>query len=394
MTEIRQKLPLSLYVHIPWCVRKCPYCDFNSHEQRAALQVGAYIGALLRDLDHAMTTADRRPLQSIFIGGGTPSLFPAAGYDELLEGIYRRLPVADDIEITLEANPGTVEAERFKGYRAAGINRLSLGIQSFSNEQLSTLGRIHDSAQAECAIEIAAGSGFHSMNLDLMFGLPEQQPDAAIADLEKAISFDPAHLSWYQLTIEPNTGFYKKPPRLPDDDRIEAMQKSGQELLKTHGYEQYEVSAYAQSGWRCRHNLNYWRFGDYLGIGAGAHGKITDPETGVITRQARHRVPETYMKLAGTAAAVAEDRTLNEDDAVFEFMLNALRLNHGVPFSLLQEHAGVPPWRIQAALQQARRHKLLRNSKRRLQTTVRGRRFLNDLIGLFLPDGSTAAMRG
>lgn len=394
MTEQKRTLPLSLYVHVPWCVRKCPYCDFNSHERQGELPVDDYIQALLQDLDQTLTAVDRRPLQSIFIGGGTPSLMPAAGYSELLDGIEQRLPFIDDIEITLEANSGTVEADRFRGYRAAGINRLSLGIQSFSNTQLQQLGRIHDSDQAERAIEIAAASGFNSLNLDLMFGLPQQNQDEALVDLEKAMAFQPAHISWYQLTIEPNTVFYKRPPVLPEDDVIWAMQKAGLELLLTHGYEQYEVSAYAQPGRRCRHNLNYWRFGDYLGIGAGAHGKITDPQTGRIKRQAKHRIPAAYMQYAGTDAAIVDERVLDDSDAIFEFMLNALRLNHGVPLALLQQHAGISPRRIHESLRQAQQRKLLRNSERRLQTTVRGRRFLNDLIGLFLPEEQNTLTQG
>ena len=384
--------PLSLYVHTPWCVHKCPYCDFNSHELRGELDSQAYIDALLRDLDYAVdSNVGQRPLQSIFIGGGTPSLLPAACYAELLDGIARRLPLADDIEITLEANPGSVEATRFRGYREAGINRLSLGIQSFNDDKLRQLGRIHDSDQARHAIEIARAAGFENVNLDLMFGLPEQTPAQALADLQTAIEQHPVHVSWYQLTLEPNTIFYKQPPVLPDDDAVAAMQEAGQALLVRHGYEQYEISAYAQSGRRCRHNMNYWQFGDYLGIGAGAHAKMTDPVSGTIRRQARHRVPAAYMQHAGSRAAVSEDRVLDVADTVFEFMLNALRLNDGIPVALFQQRTGLAPTMIRDQLQEAHQRQLLEDDDTYLRPTAQGRLFLNDLIGLFLPEQEVAA---
>ncbi len=347
----------------------------------------------MRDLELAVSdsvTADR-PLQSLFIGGGTPSLLPADCYAELLEGVAGRLRFADDIEITLEANPGSVEAARFRGYRDAGINRLSLGIQSFHDDKLRQLGRIHDSDQARRAIDIARAAGFDNLNLDLMFGLPEQTPAQALADLQTAIDQQPAHVSWYQLTLEPNTVFYKQPPVLPDDDAVAAMQEAGQALLARHGYEQYEVSAYAQTGRRCRHNLNYWQFGDYLGIGAGAHGKMTDPVSGTIRRQARHRVPATYMQHAGSRTAVSEDRVLDTADTVFEFMLNALRLTDGVPIALLQQRTGIAPDRIREQLAHARRCQLLCDDDDYLRPTAHGRLFLNDLIGLFLSDREVAA---
>ena len=383
--------PLSLYVHTPWCVHKCPYCDFNSHELRGELESQAYVNALLRDLDHAIKSSlDQRPLQSIFIGGGTPSLLPAASYVELLEGIARRVPLADDLEITLEANPGSVEAQRFQGYRAAGINRLSLGIQSFHDDKLQQLGRIHDSGQARRAIDIARAAGFDNVNLDVMFGLPEQTPAQALADLQTAVDELPAHVSWYQLTIEPNTVFYKQPPVLPDDDAVAAMQEAGQALLAWHGYAQYEVSAYAQTDRRCRHNLNYWQFGDYLGIGAGAHAKMTEPASGIIRRQARHRVPASYMQLAGSRQAITEDRPLDATDTVFEFMLNALRLTDGVPMALFQQRTGMAPDVIRAQLEQARQRQLLCANDDYLRPTAHGRLFLNDLIGLFMPEEEVA----
>ncbi|MCS3903638.1 oxygen-independent coproporphyrinogen-3 oxidase [Methylohalomonas lacus] len=394
MAEFGQPLPLSLYVHIPWCVRKCPYCDFNSHELRGELPGGDYVDALLRDLDYTLDRRSQPPLQSIFIGGGTPSLLPADNMAQLLDGIAARLPLADDCEITLEANPGTVEAARFRDFRAAGINRLSLGVQSFADEQLRKLGRIHDAAEARRAIATAADAGFDNFNIDLMFGLPEQSVDAALADLEQAFACQPRHISWYQLTIEPNTVFYKQPPVLPDDENLWAMQCAGQRLLRQHGYDQYEVSAYARAGSQCRHNLNYWRFGDYLGIGAGAHAKLTDVDAGTIRRQARHRLPAAYLQKAGTAGVIADDRRLDTDDAVFEFMLNALRLERGVPVSLLRRHAGVTEADIAVALDNARRLGLLRRDRRRLQPTARGRRYLNDLVALFLPDNDAVAVHG
>ena len=386
MSVARLTLPLSLYVHMPWCVHKCPYCDFNSHELRTDLPSTGYINALLRDLDYALNMITKRPLQSIFIGGGTPSLLPAESYVELLDAVAKRLSLADDIEITLEANPGTVEAGRFRAYRDAGINRLSLGIQSFSDEQLRKLGRIHDSRQAEAAIHTARKAGFDNINLDLMFGLPGQDNVQAIADLNSAIGHAPEHLSWYQLTIEPNTVFYRHPPLLPDDETLWSMQQTGQRLLAEHGYRQYEVSAYAQSERQCRHNLNYWCFGDYLGIGAGAHGKLTDPATGTITRQARHRIPASYMQYAGTDRTIADSYLLGETDTVFEFMLNALRLEEGVPLSLFEQHTGLSTDMIEPHLQKARLCGLLLEDDQFIRPTARGRCFLNDLIGMFLPD--------
>lgn len=385
MFEFPHPLPLSLYVHIPWCVRKCPYCDFNSHELHGELPAAAYVQALLRDLD-ASVEARLPPLQSVFIGGGTPSLLPGEDMARLLDGIRDRLALVADAEITLEANPGTVEAGRFHDYYSAGINRLSLGVQSFDNAQLARLGRIHDAAEAARAIAIAVQSGFDNFNIDLMFGLPQQSIDAALADLERAIAFEPTHISWYQLTIEPNTVFYKRPPLLPDDDRLWDMQQAGRALLKGAGYVQYEVSAYARADRQCRHNLNYWRFGDYLGIGAGAHGKLTDVEAGTIRRQARHRLPQAYLHKAGSNAVIADQRLLSEDDAVFEFMLNALRLTAGVPLSLFERHTGLAAGILQPALTAAQESRLLRRSVNRLQPSAHGRRFLNDLIAQFLPE--------
>lgn len=394
MFEFSQPPPLSLYVHVPWCVRKCPYCDFNSHERRGAVPGHEYVAALLRDLDYALPAVAGRSLQSIFIGGGTPSLLSPACIDELLTGIAQRLSLDTSIEITLEANPGTMEAGRFRGFRAAGINRLSLGIQSFNPVQLKVLGRIHDGIAARAAIESAQSAGFNAINLDLMFGLPDQTVAEALVDLEAAIGYQPAHLSWYQLTVEPNTVFYKYPPNQPDDDSLWSMQQQGQALLKSNQYSQYEVSAYALAGERCRHNLNYWRFGDYLGIGAGAHSKLTDASRGLIQRQARHRVPDAYMHLAGSEAAVTDTRLPGRADVVFEFMLNALRLSRGVPLSLFERHTGLHPDAVESGLVRARQLGLLRHDARRLCPTARGRRFLNDLVALFLCEESQAAVCG
>lgn len=380
--------PLSLYVHIPWCVRKCPYCDFNSHELRQDLPAHEYVDALVRDLDFAINEFDigDRIIRTIFIGGGTPSLLPPAELARLLEHVANRIELAHDCEVTLEANPGSVEAGRFSGFQRAGVNRLSMGIQSFNDQHLQVLGRIHDSTQARHAIAEAMRADFAAVNLDLMFGLPDQTLEQAMADLGTAIEFGPTHVSWYQLTIEPNTVFYSRPPTLPDEDWIWDMQQQGRARLQQSGYRQYEVSAYARTGQHCRHNLNYWRFGDYIGIGAGAHGKISDPRNGMIVRQSRHRIPKSYMQHAGTAAAVAEQRTLSPDDIRFEFMLNALRLCDGVPLTLFQAHTGLMPSELEPILQQARERGWLQADPSRLCTTPLGARYLNDVIGLFLLD--------
>jgi putative oxygen-independent coproporphyrinogen III oxidase len=380
--------PLSLYVHIPWCVRKCPYCDFNSHELRQELPARDYIDALLRDLDFTINESDvgGRAIQTIFIGGGTPSLLPDVELERLLEQIADRFELERGCEITLEANPGTIEADRFAGFRRAGVNRLSIGVQSFDDQHLRALGRIHDGASARRAIEQAQAAGFDAVNLDLMFGLPDQTHDQALDDLRQAINFAPAHISWYQLTIEPNTVFYSRPPSLPDDERIWAMQQQGRALLHQCGYRQYEVSAYARPGQRCRHNLNYWRFGDYLGIGAGAHSKITDAENGVIRREARHRLPAAYLQHAGTGAAVVDQRLLTPDDIRLEFMLNALRLRDGVPMTLFNRHTGLAPEMLEPMLQCARERGLLRANPDRLCATAHGARYLNDVVAMFLSD--------
>lgn len=376
--------PLALYVHLPWCVRKCPYCDFNSHEQRGALPEAAYVDALLKDLDAARDAAQGRQLQSIFIGGGTPSLFSATSVARLLAGIAASIPLADGAEITLEANPGTAEAERFRGYRGAGVNRLSLGIQSFDERQLRRLGRIHDAAEARRAIELAQQS-FARINLDLMYALPEQGLADALADVRTALAAGVEHLSFYQLSIEPNTVFFSRPPPLPDDELAAAIEEAVHGELAAAGWQRYEVSAWSLPGAACRHNLNYWHFGDYLGIGAGAHAKLSWP--GRIVREARSRVPADYQRRVLAGDAVTERREVAPADAVFEFMMNALRLPQGFPEALFGERTGQPLSAAEPALSQACARGLLERSGERIRPTALGLRFLNELLGLFLPAG-------
>jgi oxygen-independent coproporphyrinogen-3 oxidase len=374
--------PLSLYVHIPWCVRKCPYCDFNSHAAPEQLPEADYVRALLDDLDSELPLIQGRPLQSIFIGGGTPSLFSAQAIGQIIAGVAARTPFANDIEITLEANPGTFEQARFEGFRAAGVNRLSIGIQSFNATHLQRLGRIHNPAEALAAAR-AAVEIFPRVNLDLMHGLPQQTPAEAMDDLQQALAINPGHLSWYQLTIEPNTEFHARPPSLPLDEALWEIQEQGQALLEQAGYRQYEISAYAQPGRQARHNLNYWQFGDYIGIGAGAHGKLSRYEGDQLVIERRHKLrqPKGYfdpaLRLAGQEVIAADERA-------FEFMLNALRLSDGVSAELFQARTGLPLESIAPTLQQARRRGLLLDQPDRLAPTLQGRLFLNDLLELFL----------
>ncbi|MFP4136937.1 MAG: radical SAM family heme chaperone HemW [Halomonas sp.] len=378
--------PLSLYVHVPWCVRKCPYCDFNSHGigRSAELPEAAYLGALLADLDADLPLARGRELVSLFIGGGTPSLMSAGFYRRLLEGIAARLPLAADIEITLEANPGTLERGRFAGYREAGINRLSLGVQSFQAEQLSALGRIHDGADALAAFAEARAAGFDNLNLDLMHGLPGQTAELALADLEQALALGPEHLSWYQLTLEPNTEFYRYPPTLPEEEALWEIQDGGHERLEAAGYRRYEISAYARPGRRSCHNLNYWRFGDYLGIGAGAHGKLSRAEgTGglAIERRWKSRQPEAYLRRRQDPRGfVADAHPVARDDLPLEFAMNALRLPEGVPMALWHQTTGLPVPMLEARLAGARKKGLLVEDTDRLQASPRGLLFLNELL--------------
>jgi oxygen-independent coproporphyrinogen-3 oxidase len=383
--------PLSLYVHLPWCVRKCPYCDFNSHESgRNRLKEKAYVEALVHDLESELPTIWGRRINTVFIGGGTPSLFSTEAIAGLLAELRARLNFYPDIEITMEANPGTAEAEKFTAFRKAGINRLSIGVQSFENEKLERLGRIHDADEARAAIRMAKSAGFEEINIDLMFGLPGQTVAQALADLQTAIDHEPQHISWYQLAIEPNTVFYSRPPVLPDDDLIWEMQERGQQLLAQQGYRQYEISAYAKARHQCLHNLNYWQFGDYLGIGAGAHGKLTDVTAGKVTRKAKHRIPDRFIELAGTAAVIGDKKILSRDDLTLEFMMNVLRLNDGVHPSLFMQRTGLPLAAIQSRLEAAEAQGLIEWNLQTLRPTAKGRRYLNDLLQLFMPETSEA----
>jgi len=376
-------IPLSLYIHIPWCVRKCPYCDFNSHQARDEVPEAAYIEALMADLDQELALTDQRQCQSIFIGGGTPSLFSANALQQILDGVRARLTLADDCEITMEANPGTFEQERFAGFRAAGVNRLSLGVQSFDDSCLTALGRIHSSGDARAAFEKAREIGFDNINLDLMHGLPGQTLDLARGDLLQAIALGPEHLSWYQLTIEPNTEFHARPPSLPVDETLWDIQEMGWQLLANAGYQQYEISGYAREGKRARHNLNYWQFGDYIGIGAGAHGKLTD-RRGAIARRWKLRQPKAYMEALDK---VSGSQRITQDELPFEFMMNVLRLHEGVPAAMFSERTGLPLAVIEPLLRQARSRGMLMDDPALLAPTPQGRLFLNDLLELFLTEG-------
>jgi putative oxygen-independent coproporphyrinogen III oxidase len=373
--------PLALYVHLPWCIRKCPYCDFNSHEARGEMPEVAYVDALMRDLEFALPSIWGRKVISVFIGGGTPSLFGAAAIDRLLAGIRARVPLLPDAEVTLEANPGTFERQKFADFFAAGVNRLSLGVQSFDSAQLRALGRVHDADEARRAAE-AALMIFGNVNLDLMYALPGQTVAAARADLAAALSFAPPHLSFYQLTLEPNTLFHRHPPPLPDEDTAADIEDAVHATLGEAGYEHYETSAHAKPGRRCAHNRNYWQFGDYLGIGAGAHSKLSF--SGRIVRQVRYRQPKQYLVQAVAGAPILEEAAVARDDVGFEFMLNALRLTDGVPASLFAERTGFPLSLVARPLEAAVGRGLLDADPAVLRPTALGRRFLNDLQALFL----------
>ena len=370
--------PLSLYAHLPWCVRKCPYCDFNSHERAGSLPEAEYIAALMRDLEGMPPSVWGRRIQSIFIGGGTPSLFSARAIDDLLAGIRSRLPIEPGAEITMEANPGTAEAGRFRGYRDAGVNRLSLGVQSFDDALLKALGRIHGADEARRAIGLALEI-FDNVNIDLMYGLPGQSIAMAAADIAEGLRHGTPHLSAYQLTIEPNTVFHAHPPKLPEHDASADMQRMIEDALAAAGFEHYETSAFAKPGRRCRHNLNYWTFGDYLGIGAGAHGKLSFADR--IARHERAKQPREYL---GNAAAA--ERVLAAREIPFEFMLNALRLVDGFPLALFAERTGLPAAAAEPGLRAAEAKGLVARDLARVRPTERGRHFLDDLVGLFLPD--------
>jgi oxygen-independent coproporphyrinogen-3 oxidase len=375
--------PLSLYAHLPWCIRKCSYCDFNSYEVKGSPPEEAYVDALLLDLDLEARLVGRRTIQSVFIGGGTPSLFSGAAIRRLLEQIRVCLEVGSDLEITLEANPGAIDAERFARFRTAGVNRLSIGVQSFRDAKLRALGRIHDGAEAARAIVAARDAGFTNINLDVMYGLPGDDCAGAIADLERAIELGPSHLSWYQLTLEPSTAFYRDPPALPEDESIAETETTGRALLERCGYQRYEVSAYARPGFRCAHNLNYWRFGDYIGIGAGAHGKVTDPARNVIERRAKQRNPRTYMAQAGTEASVAVERIEQAQQLAVEFMMNALRLPEGTTMARFEERTGQPAASIERPLREAAERGWLSVESGALRPTPAGLQVLNALLALF-----------
>ncbi|MBS0444448.1 MAG: oxygen-independent coproporphyrinogen III oxidase-like protein [Proteobacteria bacterium] len=374
--------PLGLYVHLPWCLKKCPYCDFNSHERRGELDVARYLDALAADLEAALPFVWGRRVASIFIGGGTPSLFAPDEIDRLIASIRARLPLEAGCEITLEANPGTFERERFRGYRAAGVTRLSIGVQSFSDRHLEAIGRVHDGAQARAAVE-EARAAFETWNIDLMYALPGQSPAELASDLDIALGYRPPHLSVYHLTIEPNTWFAKHPPAVPDDDAAADMLDLIVARTAAAGLERYEVSAYAQPGHRCRHNLNYWQFGDYLGIGAGAHGKLSFPHR--VVRQIRYRDPVAYMTQALAGRAIAQDDEVARNELAFEFMLNALRLLDGFEFARFTERTGLPLTAIQAGLAEAEQRGLLVRDYARAWPTPHGIDFLNDLQAIFLP---------
>lgn len=387
--EFRNPPPLALYVHIPWCVQKCPYCDFNSHEvrgrsspeTRAEIPEVDYIAALIADLESALPMVWGRKVSSIFFGGGTPSLLSGAGLDQLLTTIRTLLPILPGAEITLEANPGTVEAGKFAAFRDAGINRLSLGIQSFNPAHLKALGRIHDGHEAKRAIEIAAVH-FDNFNLDLMYGLPGQTLEQALADVETALTFAPPHLSCYQLTLEPNTAFAAAPPVLPEPDSCADMQDAIEARLAAAGFTNYETSAFAQAGRQCRHNLNYWTFGDYLGIGAGAHGKLTLHDR--VLRQMRWKQPKQYMVKVAEAASIQEEFAVAASELPFEFMMNALRLNQGFDAALFETRTALPLMAIENELRRAEKEGLIERLPGRITPTERGRHFLNQLLGLFL----------
>jgi putative oxygen-independent coproporphyrinogen III oxidase len=380
--------PLSLYVHLPWCVRKCPYCDFNSHAAKGDVPETRYVDALLRDLDADLPLVNGRDITTIFFGGGTPSLFQPESIARLLDGVRARVTLAPDAEISLEANPGTVDTERFRGFRAAGVNRLSIGVQSFDDAKLAALGRIHGGAHARAAAAAARAAGFDNFNLDLMYGLPQQTVVEALADVTTAMALHPTHLSVYQLTIEPNTLFHAKPPTLPQDTAIDAMHEALLPVLEREGYAPYEVSAYAQAGAQCRHNRNYWEFGDYLGIGAGAHAKITDAHG--VTRFSKVRHPEMYLAHAGNVTARVQPRRVTANDLAFEFVLNALRLHEGFTLELFCTRTGLALAHISEPLERAREQGLLEDAGGRLRASARGRRFLNDLLLLFLPSPASS----
>jgi oxygen-independent coproporphyrinogen-3 oxidase len=375
--------PLSLYIHIPWCVRKCPYCDFNSHQAPEALPQQDYVNTLLRDLEQELDLVQGRELHSIFFGGGTPSLLSGAAVSDILEGVRRRIPLKTEAEVSLEANPGTAETERFHEYVEAGVNRISLGVQSFNDHHLQTLGRIHTANQAELALELAHGVGLDSVNIELMHRLPGQSIADARADLQRAASYRPSHISWYQLTIEPNTAFYRKPPALPTESILADIQDQGELILDSEGYQQYEVSAYARAGYRCHHNLNYWQFGDYLGIGAGAHSKLTDLPRSRVLRFSRTRLPGDYLAQGEGSFRVAE-RILGDADLISEYAMNALRLREGFTVRDFTARTGLAAEILNRPLEALLEKGLLELQESRVRATALGRRYLDSVVAEFL----------
>lgn len=373
--------PLSLYIHIPWCVRKCPYCDFNSHEAKQAIPEEAYVDALIQDLEQATPLVWGRKIHSVFFGGGTPSLFSGASIDKILSHVRMLTPLEYGAEITLEANPGTVDTAHFQAYKEAGVNRVSLGIQSFDDRYLKALGRIHDTEQAQQAAALAI-STFERVNLDVMYALPEQTLEDALNDAKLACELSPAHLSFYHLTLEPNTPFHRTPPSLPDDDTSATMQEEIEAYLAQQGYQNYETSAFAKPGLQCKHNLNYWTFGDYLGIGAGAHSKLSFHDK--LIRQARHKHPKRYMELVPQGKAVDQEWMIAPDDLGFEFMMNTLRLNGGFATDLFHQRTGLPLMSIEKSLNKAIQQGLITHQHSRITPTLKGRRFLNNLLEIFL----------
>ena len=374
--------PLALYIHIPWCIQKCPYCDFNSHAVKQGIPEQEYIAHLLADLDQDLALVSGRSISSIFIGGGTPSVFSASGIAQILGGVKQRLRCDEAMEVTMEANPGTVEADRFAGYVGAGVTRFSIGVQSFQSAQLQALGRIHNANEAIRAAQLATQLPLKSFNLDLMHGLPGQDTHGALADLQQAIDLAPPHLSWYQLTIEPNTAFASRPPVLPPDDTLWDIQQQGLALLQQHGYQQYEISAYAKAGQQCRHNLNYWRYGDYLGIGCGAHGKITLPSRNAILRTVKIKHPKGYMDISRGYTDSREQ--VEPEDRPFEFFMNRFRLLEPCPIADFSAYTGLPLSDISAAIGEAEQKGLLTVSNSHWQITDKGARYLNDLLTLFI----------
>ena len=376
--------PLSLYIHFPWCVQKCPYCDFNSHQVKTTLDEKKYIQALIHDLDQELPLFWGRSISSIFMGGGTPSLFSPKSIDDLLSALRARLNLAPGIEITLEANPGTIDYEKFSEFNSAGINRLSIGIQSFNDDKLKSLGRIHGRKEAIRAAELAHDINFQSFNLDLMYGLPNQTVAQALDDIHTAIALEPKHLSHYQLTIEPNTLFHHLPPVTPDDDLLWEMQVACQAALKDHNYNQYEISAYAKEHYQAQHNLNYWHFGDYLGIGAGAHGKLSNAAEQSINRRWKVKQPQNYLDNASSEKRIAGEKQLSRDDAALEFIMNTMRLNEGFETNLFQRHTGLPISVIEKPLKQAEDRGWIDWQLTSIKPTETGRQYLNNLLELFM----------